>query len=118
MTNELGYPLQTGSSTSVRVVHPAEFSAATLQTPGSLRMAAISAKQGVASSMWAGTFLVEPSAKTGIHHHGEQETIVYVLEGEALVGLVVHQDRVGGDLGRLLIAVRRLGLRRFLCWLG
>jgi len=35
--------------------------------------------------MWAGTFLVEPSAKTGIHHHGEQETIVYVLEGEALV---------------------------------
>jgi len=35
--------------------------------------------------MWAGIFVVEPSAKTGIHHHGEQETIVYVLEGEALV---------------------------------
>jgi uncharacterized RmlC-like cupin family protein len=35
--------------------------------------------------MWGGTFLVEPGAKTGIHHHGEQDTIVYVLEGEALV---------------------------------
>jgi uncharacterized RmlC-like cupin family protein len=35
--------------------------------------------------MWAGTFLVEPGARTGIHHHGAQETIVYVLAGEALV---------------------------------
>jgi uncharacterized RmlC-like cupin family protein len=35
--------------------------------------------------MWGGTFLVEPGAKTGIHHHGEQDTIVYVLEGEATV---------------------------------
>jgi uncharacterized RmlC-like cupin family protein len=29
--------------------------------------------------------VVEPSAKTGIHHHGEQDTVVYVLEGEASV---------------------------------
>jgi len=35
--------------------------------------------------MWAGTFLVEPGVRTGIHHHGAQETVVYVLEGEALV---------------------------------
>jgi len=48
-------------------------------------MAAISGKSGIASGLWAGTFLVEPGAKTGIHHHGAQETIVYVLEGEALV---------------------------------
>ena len=39
----------------------------------------------MSSSLWAGTFVVEPTAKTGIHHHGKQETIVYVLEGEALV---------------------------------
>jgi uncharacterized RmlC-like cupin family protein len=48
-------------------------------------MSAIAAMQGVISSMWAGIFVVEASAKTAIHHHGEQETIVYVLEGEALV---------------------------------
>jgi hypothetical protein len=29
--------------------------------------------------MWGGVFVVEPGAKTGIHHHGEQETIAYVL---------------------------------------
>jgi uncharacterized RmlC-like cupin family protein len=85
MTKELIDLSQCGLSTSVLVVHSTELSADTLQTPGSMRMSAISAMQGVVSSMWAGTFVVEPSAKTGIHHHGEQETIVYVLEGEALV---------------------------------
>jgi uncharacterized RmlC-like cupin family protein len=85
MTKELGYPSQHRFSTSVRVVHPAELNAETLQTPGLLRMAAISAMQEAVSSMWAGIFVVEPSAKTAIHHHGEQETIVYVLEGEALL---------------------------------
>jgi uncharacterized RmlC-like cupin family protein len=70
---------------SIRVVRPEEQSAGTAQTVGSQRMAAIPGVLGVASGMWAGTFLVEPRAKTGIHHHGAQETVVYVLEGEALV---------------------------------
>jgi len=48
-------------------------------------MAAIPGKAAVDSGLWAGTFLVEPGASTGIHHHGAQETVVYVLEGEALV---------------------------------
>lgn len=74
---------QTG--TTIRVVHPEEQSHETSQTSGSLRLSAISAKQGIFSSLWAGTFVVEPSATTGIHHHGEQDTVVYVLEGEAFV---------------------------------
>jgi uncharacterized RmlC-like cupin family protein len=41
--------------------------------------------QGIVSSLWAGIFVVEPSAKTGIHHHGEQDTVVYVLRGEVTV---------------------------------
>ncbi|GAC1417306.1 MAG: hypothetical protein NVSMB62_07880 [Acidobacteriaceae bacterium] len=69
----------------IRIVSPAQFSAGTRQTPGSQRMAAISAESGIDSRMWAGTFLVEPGASTGIHHHGDQETIAFVLEGEALV---------------------------------
>ena len=48
-------------------------------------MSAITAMHGSVSSLWAGLFVVEPSAKTGIHHHGEQDTVVYVLEGEACV---------------------------------
>ncbi len=67
------------------VVHPEAFDPGTAQTPGSLRLAAVSRDQGISTGLWGGTFLVEPGARTGIHHHGEQETIVYVPEGEALV---------------------------------
>ena len=35
--------------------------------------------------MWGGLFLVEPGAHTGIHHHGEQHTIAYVLSGTCTV---------------------------------
>jgi uncharacterized RmlC-like cupin family protein len=70
---------------TVSVVHPADLRANTAQTGGSLRMSAIAAGDGIPSSMWAGMFVVEASAATGIHHHGEQDTIVYVLEGEAVV---------------------------------
>jgi uncharacterized RmlC-like cupin family protein len=35
--------------------------------------------------MWAGMFEVAPGASTGIHHHGGQDTVVYVLQGNALV---------------------------------
>jgi uncharacterized RmlC-like cupin family protein len=76
---------QPGSNSAISVVHPAELSSETQQTPGSLRMSAIAAMHGIVSSLWAGVFVVEPSAKTGIHHHGEQDTVVYVLEGEACV---------------------------------
>jgi uncharacterized RmlC-like cupin family protein len=70
---------------SIRVIRPDEFNSATAQTPGSLRVAAVSAAAGVESPMWAGLFLVEPGARTGIHHHGEQHTIVYVLCGTSYV---------------------------------
>jgi len=67
------------------VVHRDSFDPGTAQTPGSLRLAAISREQHIQTGLWGGTFLVEAGARTGIHHHGEQETIVYVLEGEARV---------------------------------
>ncbi len=70
---------------TIAVVRADEQSDETSQTPGSLRLSAISSEHRVASSMWAGTFVVQPAASTGIHHHGKQETVVYVLEGESLV---------------------------------
>jgi len=76
---------QQHTDAAIRVVHPQEQSSETFQTSGSLRTSAISAAHGIVSSLWAGTFVVEPLARTGIHHHGEQDTVVYVLEGEALV---------------------------------
>jgi uncharacterized RmlC-like cupin family protein len=72
-------------SPSISVVRPNQFSAGTSQTPGSLRLAGISADLEIHSALWGGTFLVEPGAQTGIHHHGPQETVAYVLEGESRI---------------------------------
>jgi uncharacterized RmlC-like cupin family protein len=35
--------------------------------------------------MWGGLSLVEPTARTGIHNHGEQHTIAYILSGYSYV---------------------------------
>jgi uncharacterized RmlC-like cupin family protein len=66
---------------SIRVVSPAEFVEGTAQTPGSVRLAAIAPEIAAGSALWGGLFEVKPGARTGIHHHGEQQTIAYVLEG-------------------------------------
>jgi uncharacterized RmlC-like cupin family protein len=68
------------SDVTVRVVGPAEFVGDTAQTPGSERLAAI-APGRVESVLWGGLFVVDPGARTGIHHHGKQQTIAYVLQG-------------------------------------
>ena len=65
----------------IRVVSPAEFDEGTAQTPGSVRLAAVAPQLGIKSALWGGLFEVEPGARTGIHHHGEQQTIAYVLSG-------------------------------------
>jgi uncharacterized RmlC-like cupin family protein len=69
------------SPAAIHIVHPYEFDRETTQTPGSERRAAIAPALGIASSIWGGVFEVEPGSRTGIHHHGEQETVAYVLSG-------------------------------------
>lgn len=66
---------------AIHIVNPADFDHGTAQTPGSERCAAVAPELGIASSMWGGLFEVEPGARTGIHHHGEQQTVAYVLSG-------------------------------------
>jgi len=69
------------SSAAIHIVHPHDFDPGTTQTPGSERRAAIAPALGIASAIWGGVFEVAPGSRTGIHHHGEQETIAYVLSG-------------------------------------
>ena len=45
------------------------------------RAAAITHARVGASKLWAGTMVVQPDAKTGPHHHGELETVLYVVKG-------------------------------------
>jgi uncharacterized RmlC-like cupin family protein len=67
----------------VRIVHSGELDLNTAQTPGMTRAAAITHARTGASKLWAGTVVVQPNAKTGAHHHGEVETVLYIVKGRA-----------------------------------
>jgi uncharacterized RmlC-like cupin family protein len=69
--------------TGIRVVHADELDSNTPQTPGMNRAAAINAATAGAENLWAGTVLIHPAAKTGAHHHGHLESVIYVLTGRA-----------------------------------
>jgi hypothetical protein len=65
----------------VKVVHSDQLDLNTQQTSGMTRAAAITHARAGASKLWAGTMLVQPDAKTGPHHYGELETVLYVVKG-------------------------------------
>ena len=67
----------------VRVVRSDELDTNTPQTPGMTRAAAITAARAGAEKLWAGTVIIEPDAKTGAHHHGPVESVIYVVSGRA-----------------------------------
>ena len=55
----------------------------TPQTKGMKRFAAIAKNTVGAKKIWAGKVNIEPDAKTGAHHHGELESVIYVISGIA-----------------------------------
>ena len=67
----------------VKIVRANELDSNTPQTPGMTRAAAITHARTGASKLWAGTVVVQPNAKTGPHHHGELETVLYIVRGKA-----------------------------------
>jgi uncharacterized RmlC-like cupin family protein len=67
----------------VRVVHADQLDSNTPQTPGMTRAAAINFAKAGAKKLWAGTVSIHPNAKTGAHHHGELESVIYVISGHA-----------------------------------
>jgi uncharacterized RmlC-like cupin family protein len=67
----------------VRVVPGNALDINTPQTPGMLRAAAITNARTGASKLWAGTVTIHPNAKTGAHHHGDLESVIYVVSGRA-----------------------------------
>ena len=67
----------------IRVVRSDQLDLNTPQTPGMSRAAAITRATAGASKLWAGTVTIEPNVKTGAHHHGELESVIYVVSGRA-----------------------------------
>ncbi len=67
----------------VRVIKGDRLDANTAQTPGMFRQAAINHARVGAQKLWAGTVSIAPNAKTGAHHHGALESVIYVVRGRA-----------------------------------
>ena len=67
----------------VRVIKGDQLDTNTPQTPGMNRAAAINAARVGAQKIWAGTVNIHANAKTGAHHHGALESVIYVIRGRA-----------------------------------
>ena len=67
----------------VKTIRADQLDPNTPQTPGMDRAAAITHARTGANKLWAGTVTVHANAKTGAHHHGELESVIYVVSGRA-----------------------------------
>jgi uncharacterized RmlC-like cupin family protein len=67
----------------VRVIRSDRLDTNTPQTPGMLRAAAVNFSRVGSQKLWAGTVIILPNAKTGAHHHGALESVIYVVRGAA-----------------------------------
>jgi len=67
----------------VKVIPGDQLDTNTPQTPGMNRAAAINFARVGAQKIWAGTVHIHANAKTGAHHHGELESVIYVVRGRA-----------------------------------
>ena len=67
----------------VRVVRGTDLDPNVPQTQGMQRAAAVNFARVGAEKIWAGTVRIHPNAKTGAHHHGPVESVIYVVKGRA-----------------------------------
>jgi uncharacterized RmlC-like cupin family protein len=78
----------------VRVIPGSQLDSNTAQTPGMSRAAAITHARVGAEKLWAGTVTIDPNAKTGAHHHGALESVIYVVKGKARMRWGEHLEFV------------------------
>ena len=78
-----GEPRPDWKTQGVKVVPGSALDANTAQTAGMSRTTAINRARAGAEKLWAGKVLIKPNAKTGAHHHGELESVIFVLNGRA-----------------------------------
>jgi uncharacterized RmlC-like cupin family protein len=70
-------------TTGVRVIPGDQLDVNTAQTAGMSRAAAINFARVGAEKLWAGTVHIHAGAKTGAHHHGALESVIFVVKGKA-----------------------------------
>ena len=67
----------------IRVVRPSERDLGTAQTTGMAREAGVSEETTGARTIWSGYVKGPPGMSSGVHHHGDCETAIYVISGSA-----------------------------------
>jgi uncharacterized RmlC-like cupin family protein len=111
----------------LKIIRPHERSAATAQTSGMRREAAISPELTGSRTLWVGLVTTLAGASGGWHHHGDCESALYVVSGRgrfrwgrdgaesAEVGAgdflavppnVVHHEEALGDEPLVLVVAR------------
>jgi uncharacterized RmlC-like cupin family protein len=82
----------------LKLIKAADLSAATAQTTGMTRTAAISGDLVGAHSLWMGRTALPAGLNSGDHHHGASETGIYVVSGNPVF---IFRDPDSGELVRL-----------------
>ncbi|MBU1377452.1 MAG: cupin domain-containing protein [Alphaproteobacteria bacterium] len=83
MSEDVSVPEDGWKHSGVRVVHGDQLDPAAQTTPGMDRAVAIDRARMGAQKLWAGTVHIHANAKTGAHHHGPLESVIYVVSGRA-----------------------------------
>ena len=83
MSDETDVPADGWKHSGVKVIPGDQLDDNTPQTPGMHRAAAIDFARAGAKKLWAGTVHIHANAKTGAHHHGPLESVIYVVSGRA-----------------------------------
>ncbi len=73
----------TWRNNGVRVIRQEQFDPSPARWVGVQLDGAITYGSTRARKIWAGRIRIEPDAKTGAHHHGELESVIYVISGKA-----------------------------------
>jgi uncharacterized RmlC-like cupin family protein len=64
------------------IVRPSDRDCNTAQTTGMVREAGVSPETAGSSTIWSGFVSTPPGVSSGVHHHGDCETAIYVVRGQ------------------------------------
>jgi uncharacterized RmlC-like cupin family protein len=78
----------------VKIIRPEDRDCGTAQTPGMVREAAISLGTTGSQGLWMGVATNAPAAVSGVHHHGETESGIYILSGSLRFRWGEHLEHV------------------------
>ena len=68
---------------ALRVVRAGELQPHTAQTAGMTRFPGVAGSTVGAKNLWVGYVTMDPGARSGAHHHGDSESAIYIIRGQA-----------------------------------